>query len=449
VFLARDARAQVSAPSGAPNIILITADDLGYGDLGCQGSRIATPNLDRMAGEGVRFEHYYAGSAVSSPSRAALLTGRYPIRTGLTRVLMPTDDIGLPDSETTIARMLKPRGYRTMCIGKWHLGSQTRFLPLNRGFDEFFGIPYSNDMSPLPLLENNEVLEEQVQLETFTQRCTEQALKFIDRAKGSPFFLYFALTNAHIPLRCAERFRRKSKLGPYGDVVQELDWSVGEVLRAIQDAGLDGDTLVIFTSDNGPWYQGGTGRLRGRKGETYEGGMRVPFIARYPGCIPGGLVSRGVGSAIDILPTLARLCGAPLPLNPVDGVDIWPLLTGASEAVERDALLFFDGYDLQCARLGQWKLHVTRYNSIAWTPAPAEGRWNLPLPSAELYNVETDPEEGYDQALYNPEIVADIRARMESLVRTFPEPLPSIWRQTLSIPVHGTPPGALPVRIVG
>jgi arylsulfatase A len=342
-----------AAPAPPPNVVMIYADDLGYGDLACYGSRLSTPNLDRMAAEGTRFTQFYSANPVCSPSRAALMTGRYPTRVGVPRVLFPNDTVGLPDSETTLAQALKPRGYRTMCVGKWHLGHLPRYLPTNRGFDEYFGIPYSNDMKPRTLLHNTEVVEGQATLETLTPRYTEQAVRFIERSKGAPFFLYMPHTYPHIPLAASPRFRGKSPSGIYGDVIAELDWSVGEVLAALKKNGVDRNTLVMFSSDNGPWFQGSPGRLRGRKGSTYEGGVREPFIARFPGRIPRGQAVAGVASTMDILPTVAKLCGAALPANPLDGIDIWPLLSGKSQQLEREALLFFDNWNLQCARWGR------------------------------------------------------------------------------------------------
>ena len=303
-----------------PNVVFIYADDLGYGDLGCYGSNIRTPNLDRMASEGMRFTHFYSGNPVCSPSRTALMTGRYPPRAGVPRVLRPDDTTGLPDSEVTIAQMLKARDYKTMCVGKWHLGHLPAYLPTSRGFDEYFGIPYSNDMSPRSLLHNIETIEEPAKLETLTPRYTEQALRFIERSKDAPFFLYFPHTMPHIPLAASTRFRGKSPQGLFGDVVEEIDWSVGEVLGTLKRLGLDRNTLVLFSSDNGPWFQGSPGRLRGRKGMTWEGGVRVPMVARWPGRVPAGKRCDGLASPMDVLPTVAKLCGV-TPKNPVDGVD--------------------------------------------------------------------------------------------------------------------------------
>ena len=429
-----------------PNIVFLFADDLGWGDLGCYGSRLNTPNLDRMAREGARFREFCAASPVCSPSRAALLTGRYATRCGIPGVLPSNCQTGLPESETTIPAMLKTQGYTSMCIGKWHLGSQPQFLPTNRGFDQYFGIPYSNDMWPLPLLRNTDVEEQPANLDLLTTRYTEEARRFITGAQGAPFFLYMAWAMPHIPLAASSAFRGRSAFGAYGDAVEELDWSVGEVLRVISENALDQSTLVMFSSDNGPWYQGSAGRLRGRKGETYEGGMRVPFLARMPGSIPEGLVYRGPASTLDILPTLARVAGAPLPGLPVDGVDIWPLLTGERQDVDRGPFLYFSDWHVQCARAGPWKLHVARYNSPPWTPDPPGGRVNLALAKPELYNLDLDPEEAYDVAESNPQIVADIRAGIENLIPAFPDQVQNAWRDTMNTPVWEVPAGALPRR---
>jgi arylsulfatase len=412
-----------AAATRPPNVVFIYCDDLGYGDLGCYGSPLRTPNLDRMARQGMRFTQFYSANPVCSPSRAALMTGRYPPRAGVPRVLFPQDTTGLPDSETTIARMLKDQGYKTMCVGKWHLGHLPQFLPTNRGFDEYFGIPYSNDMTPRVLMHNTEVVEQTATLETLTPRYTEQALKFIERSQGSPFFLYMPHTYPHIPLAASPRFRGRSKAGLYGDVIEEIDWSVGEVLAALKKHGLDNRTAVMFSSDNGPWYQGSAGRLRGRKGMTWEGGVREPFLARFPGRIPPGRVCDGVASTMDILPTLAGLCGARLPANPLDGIDIWGMLAGKRSEIEREALLYFDDVHLQCARWGRWKLHLARYNSVAYSPAPAGGRVNFRLKQPELYDLRSDLDESYDVAPENPEVVAEIRGRIDRLMVTFPEPV--------------------------
>src|SRR5215467_6126550 len=247
------------AQARTPNVVFILCDDLGFGDLGCYGSKIRTPNIDHMAAEGVRFTNFCAADSVCSPSRAALLTGRYPTRVGVPRVLFPNDQGGLNLDETTLADMLRAKGYRTMCIGKWHLGRPTKYLPTHRGFDEYFGIPYSNDMTPPVLMHNTEVISQAADLQTLTERYTEQARNFIQQSKRSPFFLYLAHTFPHIPLAASPRFRGRSSEGLYGDVVEELDWSVGEVLKSLHQNGQDQNTLIMFSSDNGPWYQGSPG----------------------------------------------------------------------------------------------------------------------------------------------------------------------------------------------
>ncbi len=432
------------AATKPPNIVLIYCDDLGYGDLGSYGSRIPTPNIDRIGAEGVRFTQFYSANPVCSPSRAALLTGRYPTRVGVPQVLMPEDTGGLSLSEQTLAGVLKTAGYRTMCIGKWHLGHQRQFLPTRRGFDEYFGIPYSNDMEPRPLLHNEEKVEEPARLDNLTSRYTERAVRFIERAKSDPFFLYLPHTFPHIPLAASQRFCGKSPLGLYGDVLQELDWSTGEVLSALRRVGVDSNTLVMFSSDNGPWYQGSPGALRGRKGSTYEGGVREPFLARFPGKIPAGLVCSGLAGTIDILPTVARLTGAPLPKAALDGVDIWPLLSGRSPSLERDALLYFDGWNLQCARWQRWKLHFARYNVMAYNPEPRVGRGNFPIRPPELYDLENDPQESYDVAPENPRIVKEIQSRVERLIPTFPNEVRAAWAETQGRGIESIPAGALP-----
>lgn len=421
-----------AAPSTPPNIVFIFCDDLGYGDLGCYGSKIRTPNLDRLASEGVRFTNFCSADPVCSPSRAALLTGRYPTRVGVPRVFFPKDTTGLNLDETTLANVLKARNYRTACVGKWHLGHQPQYLPTSRGFDSYFGIPYSNDMSPRPLLRNTEVVEPTATLETLTQRYTEQAVRFLRESKNSPFFLYMPHTFPHIPLAASERFRGRSAEGLYGDVVEEIDWSVGEVLRALQQNGQERNTLVMFSSDNGPWFQGSPGKLRGRKGTTYEGGIREPFLARWPGRIPRGRVSDALGSMMDIFPTVARLAGADLPAKPLDGIDIWPILSGQKQSIEREALLYFDNWDLQCARWGSWKLHVARHNTGAYSPAPPGGRHNFLLPRPELYNLATDPDESYDVAAENPKIVAEIEGRIQRLLRSFPSEVQQAYAEAQS-----------------
>lgn len=376
-----------SAESPKPNIVIIFCDDLGYGDLGCYGSpTIRTPHLDRMAAEGIRFTDFYVAASVCTPSRAALLTGRYPIRSGMCsdqrRVLFPEDAGGLPDSEITIAEALRDRGYATMHVGKWHLGIHEGSRPTDQGFDHSFGIPYSNDMDPregiqhrrdagnqdppadgwnVPLLRDNEIVERPADQTTLTKRYTEEAIGFIDSQDGKPFFLYLAHTMPHVPLFASPDFLGRSRAGRYGDVVEELDWSTGQILDHLRENGLAGNTLVFFTSDNGPWTvmhdEGGSaGPLRDGKGSTWEGGMRVPAIAWMPGRITPRTASI-VASALDLFPTALAMAGAPLPEGvTIDGRDLAPFFF-EDKLPPKTPFFFYRGKELFACRFGQWKAH--------------------------------------------------------------------------------------------
>jgi arylsulfatase A len=413
-----------------PNIIFIYADDMGYGDIGCYGAKaIKTPNLDRMAAEGLRLTSFYSVSPICTPSRAALMTGRYAARMGieqmqLANVLFPTDKTGLPQSETTVARALKERGYATACVGKWHLGSVSPHRAIDHGFDYYFGIPYSNDMSPTPLMRNGDVVEEPAKQDTLTRRYTEEAISFIDRAKGQPFFLYLAHNMPHIPLHASDGFRGKSAGGLYGDVVEELDWSVGEVLKALKRFGLDRDTIVFFSSDNGPWYQGSAGPLRGRKGWTFDGGVREPGIVRWPGRIRAGRVSDEPVSTIDFFPTALTLAGeqniAAVSRQPLDGKNIVSFLLGQETKGPGNLYLFFDGPHLQTARAGRWKIHVARWNIPRYTAASRQQK-NVLLVTPELYDMSVDVGESYDVAAAHPVMVSELRARLIARLKTFPK----------------------------
>jgi uncharacterized sulfatase len=358
------------------NVVLILADDLGWGDLGCYGhANFKTPNIDRLAREGVRLTDFYAPMPYCAPTRASLLTGRYPPRCGLTRNPVPAedaevrtaDDLGLPLTETTLAQVFRAAGYRTCAIGKWHLGHQPRFRPTRRGFDEYYGILYSNDMRPVQLIDGEKVVEYPVVQATLTRRYTERALAFLEKSRDRPFFLYLPHAMPHKPLACSERFYEKSGAGLYGDVMAELDSSVGQVLDRLRDLGLEKNTVVLFTSDNGPWYGGSTGGLRGMKGQTWEGGLRVPLIARWPGKVPAGQVSREPAVMVDLFPTLLTAAGVAPPKETVlDGKDIMPVLTGQGKS-PHEAILGFRGDALHTVRSGKWKLHLA-------PPAPPRAR---------------------------------------------------------------------------
>lgn len=420
----------VSAQLRRPNIIFIYADDMGYGDLGCYGARaIKTPNIDRMASEGIRLTSFYSVSPICTPSRAALMTGRYAARMGidqmqLRNVLFPTDKTGLPQSETTVARALKDRGYATACIGKWHLGRISPHRPIDHGFDYYFGIPYSNDMSPTPIMRNGDVIEEPAKQETLTRRYTEEAISFIERARGQSFFLYLAHTMPHIPLHASDKFRGKSAGGLYGDVIEELDWSVGEVLKELKRAGLDRDTIVFFSSDNGPWYQGSAGPLRGRKGWTFDGGVREPGIVRWPGNIRPGRVSDEPVATVDFFATAMALAGekdaAAATKQPLDGKSILPFLLGQVTKSPENLYLFFDGPYLQTARAGRWKIHVARWNIPRYTAASGQQK-NLLLPKPELFDMNVDRGESYDVAAEQGIVIRELKARIISALRTFPK----------------------------
>lgn len=428
-----------AAENPSPNIVIIYADDLGYGDLGCYGHpSIRTPHLDRMAAEGMRFTDFYSAAEVCTPSRAALLTGRYPIRSGMCheqfRVLRNRSLGHLPDSEVTLAELLKERGYATGIIGKWHLGvwsNNPDGHPSRHGFDFHFGLPHSNDMDPSPaappratsrldqqaawwnspLYRGTELVERPADQTTLTRRYTDEAVKFIRANRERPFFLYFAHSFPHVPLFASERFFGKSPAGLYGDVIEEIDASVGEVLDTVRDAGLDKNTLVVFSSDNGPWLimglaGGCAGLLRDGKGSTWEGGMRVPGIAWWPGRVPAGAVQREVATTMDLFATCAKLAGTSPPQDrPIDGLDISPLLFGTG-VVPRDAFLYYRGATLYAARVGPWKAHyITRAAYGAGQPESHD--------PPQLYHLGRDPGERFDVAAENPDVVAHIAAAVE------------------------------------
>jgi arylsulfatase A-like enzyme len=422
-----------SATDRPPNIVVIFCDDLGYADLGCFGAKgYQTPNLDKLARQGVRFTDFYVAQAVCSASRAALLTGCYPHRIGIQGALGPESKLGISSNELTIAEMLKPRGYATAIFGKWHLGHQPQFLPTRHGFDEYFGLPYSNDMwphhptsgtnyPPLPLIEGERVVQLMPDQTRLTTWSTERAVKFIERSKDRPFFLYVPHAMPHVPLFVSEKFQGKSRHGLFGDVLMEIDWSVGQIMKALREHRLENNTLVIFSSDNGPWllygdHAGSAGKLREGKATAFEGGMRVPFIACWPGRIPAGTVCREPAMTIDLLPTLARLVGAPRPRHPIDGLDIWPLLSGARGAKSpHEALYFYWDAGLHAVRSGPWKLHFA-HEYVRPEPVGGGGQPGklLTLKTTQaLYNLETDVSETRDLSAAHPEMVARLQALAE------------------------------------
>lgn len=424
-----------------PNIILIVTDDQGYEDLGAYGARgFATPHLDQMAREGIRFTDFYTAAASCSPSRAAMLTGMYPQRIGIPGVLMPQSTKGLHPDEVTLAELLQTEGYATACFGKWHLGHATPHLPPNHGFDAYFGIPYSNDMTPdsvknpnpyarrhppLPLVEGLEVVATEPDQRQLTRWYTERAVRFIEENANNPFFLYVPHTFPHMPLFASDSFAGKSKRGLYGDVIMEIDWSVGRIMDTLKRRGLDNNTLVIFTSDNGPWlvkgtYSGSAGPLREGKGTTFEGGHRVPLLMWWPGVIPAGAVSSELVTAMDFAPTIAQLTGAESAGLAFDGKDITALLRQEPGAESpHAAFYYYNGRQLQAVRAGPWKLHAPhRYRSIhgARLSTPTHpGAYVQDSIGLALFNLETDVGETVNLVAEHPEIVRRLQELMDRM----------------------------------
>jgi len=402
-------------PDRPPNVVLIYCDDLGYADVGCFGSKPhRTPHIDRLAAEGLRLTSFYVTSGVCTPSRSSLMTGCYPRRVNMHQnargdwVLFPIDSRGLNPDEVTIAEVLKTRGYATACIGKWHLGDQPEFLPTRQGFDSWFGIPYSNDMGtkqrrpqpnpPVPLMDGERVIEAPAEQSTLTRRYTERAVEFITANRDTPFFLYLPHTFPHWPLHASEAFRGKSANGTYGDSVEEIDASTGAILDALDELGLADDTIVIFTSDNGAAkpHGGSNAPLRGFKGGTWEGGMRVPFVLRWPSRVPAGTESDEIVSTLDILPTFASLAGAVLPEETIDGVDVGRMLTDPERASPRRTFYYYFKDQLQAVRLGRWKMHLPR----------GEGDKRI---TRQLYDLDSDVSETHNIADAYPDVVAALQ----------------------------------------
>ncbi len=427
-----------------PNVVIVFIDDEGYGDVGCYGATgFETPNLDQMASRGMRFTNFYSAQPVCSASRAGLLTGCYPNRIGFSGALFPHHKIGINPEEFTMAEMFKAQGYATACFGKWHLGWQKEFLPLQHGFDEYVGLPYSNDMWPhsdvtgerlpkdkgrgsypeLPLIVGDEISETITSLEDqdkLTTLYTEKAVDFIQRNANHPFFLYVPHTMGHIPLGVSDKFRGKSEQGLYGDVMMEIDWSVGEIISALEENDIAEHTIVIFTTDNGPWlnfgnHAGSAGGLREGKTTSWDGGQRVPFIIQWPGNVPAGLVCNKLACAIDLLPTFAAITKSKLSDNKIDGLDISSLFAGDFKSEPRETVLFYHGKNnLNAVRKGNWKLvlpHTYRsYDTEPGNDGHGGKRIKVDIDQPELYNMMRDPGEQYNVIEYYPDKVIEIMA---------------------------------------
>jgi arylsulfatase A-like enzyme len=411
-----------SRPESLPNVVIILTDDLGCGDL--QSPAVDTPNLERMAAEGIRLTSFYATASVCTPSRAGLLTGRYPVRTLLTNPLMSTQDAmnllmdvlgrysygvrGIPEDEVLLPEVLSRRGYRTGLVGKWHLGDRPGHLPNDRGFDTFYGALWSNDDQPYAIYRDRKVVvRAPADQNVLTRDFTLAALDFVRSHRDEPFFLYLAHAMPHVPIHASQDFRGRSAAGLYGDAAEELDWSVGQILDTVDRLELSGKTLVVFSSDNGPWWQGNPGQSRGRKLLTFEGGFRVPFIARWPGVIPARASTREMSMNFDLFPTFLQLAGVPVPQDRIiDGRDILPLLTGES-ASPHDTLLFYDTRSLVALRHQRWKYH-RRYrtdNAAFW-----------PLHQGPfLFDLDIDPNESYSLVETMPELAAQLAGMLERL----------------------------------
>ena len=416
----------------APNVVYIVADDLGYGDLACYGHpTIRTPSLDRMAREGMRFTDFYSASSVCTPSRAAMLTGRYAVRSGMAsdrrRVLFPNSSGGLPESEITIAEALKAKGYATACVGKWHLGHLPAYLPGKHGFDSYFILPYSNDMdfvrgSPrgvaadlapknewfrVPLIRDGKIVERPAVQGTLSKRYTDEAIGFMRANREKPFFVYLAYTMPHVPLFASDEFAGKSARGLYGDVVEELDANVGRVLEFLRSEGLDRNTLVVFTSDNGPWLirglaGGSAGLLQEGKGSTWEGGQRVPAIAWWPGTVKAAQTCREIACGMDLFNTAVELAGAEVPSDrAIDGVSLVKLLRGESERSGREVFFYYRDQNLFAVRKGKWKAHFFTKSAYGMDPVQKHGR---PL----LFDLGKDPGEQYDVGKEHPEVIEEL-----------------------------------------
>ncbi len=422
-----------------PNIVLINLDDVGYGDFSCYGAYgYTTPNIDKMAAEGVTFTHFLACQPVSGASRAGLLTGCYPNRIGFAGAPGPGSRTGIHEEEMTIGEVLKQKNYATAVYGKWHLGCFEQFLPLQNGFDEYFGLPYSNDMWPfhpqqgtvynfpdLPTYEGNEIIGYNLDQNRMTTDYTERAINFIRKHRKEPFFVYVAHNMAHVPLAVSDKFRGKSEQGLYGDVMMEIDWSVGQIIGALREMGLEKNTLVVLTTDNGPWlnygnHAGSTAGLRQGKGVTFDGGNRVPCIMYWKGVIEPGRTCNALASNIDLLPTFAEIAGAPLPKRKIDGVSLTPLIKGEQGARPRDYFVYYyNQNDLEAVTDGMYKLVLPhRYRDYTAFPPGNDGQPGKLVTSEvkepELYDLRRDPGERYNVISEFPEKLAELQAVAEA-----------------------------------
>ena len=432
----------VAAKKKSPNVVVIFMDDMAYADIGPFGAKAyPTPHLDRMAKEGRKFTDFYVTQAVCSASRAGLLTGCYNVRVGIFGALGPKSNNGLHANEVTLAELCKQKGYATAIYGKWHLGHHKQFLPMQHGFDDYFGLPYSNDMWPyhpgvlhlpmkerlkrwphLPLIDKNEIINTQVSgkdQELLTTQYTERAVEFIEKNRDNPFFLYVPHSMVHVPLFVSDKFKGKSGAGLFGDVMMEVDWSVGQILETLRKHKLDKDTLVVFTSDNGPWlsygdHAGSSGPLREGKGTMFDGGCRESTLMWWPGTIPAGSVCSTPAMTIDILPTVAELIGAKLPAHKIDGKSIVNLVTGKNDKSPQEAYYFYYGQQLQAIRMGKWKLHFPHgYRTMAGRPGGTGGiptKYSQAKIGLSLFNLEEDIGESTDVKAKHPKVVAKMQA---------------------------------------
>ena len=416
---------EVSLSSASyPNIVYIFTDDLGYGDIGTFGATdIKTPHIDRMANEGIKFTSFLSASPVCSPSRAGLMTGRMPQRMGINSVFFPESFTGMDPEEITFAEILKEKGYQTAAVGKWHLGHMERFLPLNQGFDQYFGIPYSNDMESVVYLRDNEVEDFNVDQTYTTQKYTEEALSFIDKASDSPFLLYLAHNQPHVPIYASPDFQGKSERGLYGDVIEEIDWSVGQILAKLEEKGILENTLIVFSSDNGPWlvmedHGGSAGELREGKQYTFEGGVRVPTVAMWKGKIEAGQVYDDLATQMDWFPTFCKIVGAEIPKDrEIDGKDLSAVLFGNGKR-EGNEFIYYMLSDQRGYREGDWKIKRP-YKGFGGS----RGMKAVEAHDTLLFNIKNDPGETINLAKENPEKVSQMMRAMDLAVKQL-GPLP-------------------------